>query len=612
MGQRRERSNVAAGIASATALIGLIGSAIVLPACNTNPVEYATAGSVLVKEVQTPIGGQVPMDILWVIDNSFSMCQEQKILRDNFGLFVQQIEKTNLDFHIGVTTTHAPESEFVIEPLAREAFIQSTPQPVPGNNESCLRGEGTVNGQVTSFAPFRESLEVAKSCLADPNTASTYNWTDAQIQCALLGAMQQTATNCVADTGLVDRDGNSAIDTFDLFPLTSEYRVIDKVLKASDYKDANGNLNAEKLRLDFACMSTVGTRGDGYEKGLRAAVKSISPEFTGGAFGLNNSDATKPNHGLIRKDAGFALIFVTDENDCSHNGNMTELGNMCGNNVCEYYNSTAVNEADSPLISPESFAQQLRENLAATKGIAATSLNEDNILMASIHGTFNRSTMPFPTCGPGMNPEIAPVCASELGEAFSGDRYERFIRQFQNYYPRQNTTEETRLDFSIKEFGWMCSDTFAPALEAIGAFIGDKTSTCIVDKVQICQSDDECPGRIFTDQPGSCVPFPPTSERAGEGYCDSGIVLALERDPSVADADTQYAAIADNPYCLQESIGNLNSSDSCIVDPSNYTWGFCGNNESGIEYTWKESTAAVVSKLAGYTLKTIYSVSVDE
>ena len=59
-------------------------------------------------------------------------------------------------------------------------------------------------------------------------------------------------------------------------------------------------------------MSTVGTRGDGYEKGLRAAITAVELEKTGGAFGVMTSDATKPNHGFIRKDAGFALIFVTD------------------------------------------------------------------------------------------------------------------------------------------------------------------------------------------------------------------------------------------------------------------------------------------------------------
>ena len=408
------------------------------------------------------------IDILWVIDNSFSMCQEQRVLRDSFGVFVDQLIDGRKDFHIGVTTTHAPESEFVIEPLAREAFIQSTPQPVPGNYEPCIRGDGVVGGAQTEFAPFREALELAKSCLAESSMAREFVWSDEQIACALQGSSQQESTDCVASTGLLDRDGSGDVDVFDLFPDSADYRAIPRVLERRDYRDGQGQVDRERLIADFRCMASVGTRGDGYEKGLRVAARAVSPEYTGGAAGLPSADRSAPNHGLIRAEADFALIFLTDENDCSHDGSMTELGNICGNNVCEYYNSTAVNEADSPLISPEFFAVQLRENLAATKGLGVADVPDSKLFVGSIHGTSARNTMPFPTCGAGTNPDIEPVCASELGEAFSGDRYERFARQFERYFPSMSTTEETRLDFTVKEFGWMCSDTFEPALELIG------------------------------------------------------------------------------------------------------------------------------------------------
>jgi hypothetical protein len=45
------------------------------------------------------------VDILWVIDNSLSMADEQAEVADKFGEFIESIESTGLDFHVGVITT---------------------------------------------------------------------------------------------------------------------------------------------------------------------------------------------------------------------------------------------------------------------------------------------------------------------------------------------------------------------------------------------------------------------------------------------------------------------------------------------------------------------------
>lgn len=68
------------------------------------------------------------LDLLWVIDNSQSMCQEQKIIRDNFRRIIEGLD-ANLDFHIAVTTTHM-DSSYPLEPVAAPGLLQSTPQPV--------------------------------------------------------------------------------------------------------------------------------------------------------------------------------------------------------------------------------------------------------------------------------------------------------------------------------------------------------------------------------------------------------------------------------------------------------------------------------------------------
>jgi len=45
------------------------------------------------------------VDILWVIDNSNSMAEEQARVADGFESFITNIEETNIDFQLGVITT---------------------------------------------------------------------------------------------------------------------------------------------------------------------------------------------------------------------------------------------------------------------------------------------------------------------------------------------------------------------------------------------------------------------------------------------------------------------------------------------------------------------------
>jgi len=51
------------------------------------------------------------VDILWVIDNSLSMSDEQAEVASKFGEFIESIEATGLDFHVGVITTDMESTE---------------------------------------------------------------------------------------------------------------------------------------------------------------------------------------------------------------------------------------------------------------------------------------------------------------------------------------------------------------------------------------------------------------------------------------------------------------------------------------------------------------------
>lgn len=148
------------------------------------------------------------IDILWIIDNSSSMAEEQAALAASFEDFAASIEETNTDFHIGVITTSFDSDD-----------------------------------------PDRGKL------LGDPVNLD--------------------------DTG-GERPANPNVITRD-----------------DDYS----NLFKQRVQ--------VGTDGADKEQGLAAATYALSNIMTEGA-----------NAGFLRDEAFLLTVFVSDENDCSHDGNL--------------------------------------------------------------------------------------------------------------------------------------------------------------------------------------------------------------------------------------------------------------------------------------------------
>ena len=53
----------------------------------------------------TPVETTPKLDVLWVIDNSGSMCEEQASIRDNAELLIQELANAGIDFRFAVITT---------------------------------------------------------------------------------------------------------------------------------------------------------------------------------------------------------------------------------------------------------------------------------------------------------------------------------------------------------------------------------------------------------------------------------------------------------------------------------------------------------------------------
>ena len=611
---------------TAVAALAIAGVAAFVVACNPNPVEYLSSAGQIIETVTREVSGQTKMDILWVIDNSGSMCQEQEVLRKNFDKFIEALNETSLDFHIGVTTTHFPEGVSYVDPVAIPFQLQSVPQPLPGRDPACREGTGTydpnllddmVEERESIYLPLQEALAVARSCLKPEVDANQFVWRDGQIGCAL--SNNTPGAGCDAADNIPDRNGVGGVNVEDLFPQTIvDYKTLDKVLRAIDYTNAEGVLDIGQLRRDFACMASVGTQGYGIEKGLRAAVNAVSLANTGGAVGKEGgADDTAPNHGLIRRDAGFTLVFVTDENDCSHDGQLNEmnqdLNGSCKfeDGLCEIENGTQIG-ASSRLTSPEALANELRKNLAETKGVEK--VEDEDLVMAGIFGTWKRFEGPYPDCSVLSEADrrnlVTPTCnVSGLGSADSGDRYERFIRQFKNFFPnnlgRINEENRTNFDVRIAE-GEICKPSgFSGALQAIGQFISGTQSNCIRKRVLPCEIDADCPMLLGSEDQGRCIASGLVDGKDQGKFCTSGVTLKL----TAVSPGVPFDEVA-STYCLAGSENFFDNEDNanCVVAYDKYTVSACSDGP-GIEFKWNTDTATVVRALdANYILETIYTV----
>jgi hypothetical protein len=575
-------------ISALVALCLLMIAAAGLVGCNEHPVEFSNSDGIYSYYPQPPSTEASKVDILWVIDNSGSMCQEQQKLREKFDEFVSEFGEKNIDFNIGVTTTHM-EPNHSYEPVAVPGRLQATPQPVPSSYEGCIGDEGAADDQSDGFEGIRASINSAIACTKDSS-----QWQD-------LTQVEDDMIACAVDPNC------AATDTADLFPAMrdgqSPYRTIPTVLSASDsnYQDADGYVDLAKLERDFACMSFVGTRGYAFEKGLGAAVEAVSPEMTGGTV-ESPTDTSAPNHGLLRDDAQLAVIFLTDENDCTHDGSLNE----CQSRVCEFANHPDFAD-DSPLIGPEELSDDFVRNVAASKGLDVDEFARRTIVVASLHGKSRRygatpeypaQTPPSPnTCGEDVLPEyeIDTSCFSpEFGSAYSGDRYERFMRTFdtERIYPRPDDNDRLA--------GLICTpDDFGLYMSGVAATIVGSVEQCITQQPRGCEESatDTCGEFAFGDGTGECEQFGKT-ERS---FCNSAVQVRLFAE------ERGLEALRSQEYCIPGSLDSSLTPQGCVVKRDKYQFGDCSGVgiDAGFTIEWPEDRW--FEKLRGFEIEVVVS-----
>lgn len=174
-------------IAPRVARAGALALALSALGCNDYSVTQLTHGDSFQQ-----LEPEDPIDILWIIDNSGTMSEEQDQLVDNFRTFTEVLYSTSVEFHIGVTTTDVEEEAgaLVGEVLTRETedledlFVEQAAQGTMGSRDEmpleAVRLATTTARQTGYNADFfRDDAELEVIILSDeddqsPDPVETY------------------------------------------------------------------------------------------------------------------------------------------------------------------------------------------------------------------------------------------------------------------------------------------------------------------------------------------------------------------------------------------------------------------------------------------------------
>lgn len=323
--------------------------------------------------VQTPSQA----DILFVVDNSISMTEEQAALIDSFDAFINDLSRSDTAYRIGVTSTDAVGWSSQLE-----GDCVGDPFPMPLQNGFGSKGNCAL-GAVSQLAYPHDG---ARGRLLAAYDSDVYDINDASYDA--LSPANKSALESLFPNGpftgpceTVNTPGtacDAANPPFRVQGTEGAEWVIDRELTNLNACKACGCGEGECERGN-ACFDNcatpvagayvravfranirgLGTAGQGWEQGMRAGLLAIGvePADPSDELALNPvddlTDATRPageapntyvvvdevgntfRTSWIRDEALFAMMFVTDEQDCSMSQAFFDNGKSCFEEGCE-------------------------------------------------------------------------------------------------------------------------------------------------------------------------------------------------------------------------------------------------------------------------------------
>jgi hypothetical protein len=245
------------------------GTALMLSACLDHPLKPVEYDKSEEAENTVAIAINKDVDVLFVIDNSGSMAEEQALLSQNFASFIGVLEADDVsaNYRLGITTTDAGNPR--------------CPSTTPEN--------GTL---------------VLSSCLDRVATNEfKYGTDDFAFACSDYCTKQ--------DKDLMIRPTTTQYDT-----KPAPRKWIERIEKQSNIGGVASNVEA------FQCYGPQGVAGCGFESHLESMYKALAKASDKGSVA---------NYGFLREAAILSIVVISDETDCSYQQDQKDV--FVGNKV---------------------------------------------------------------------------------------------------------------------------------------------------------------------------------------------------------------------------------------------------------------------------------------
>jgi hypothetical protein len=249
-------------------------------ACNDHVFRKVTPGCVVTDVVKTKLEIQKAADILVVVDNSASMCEEQQNLVDNFFDPDCDIDFASEDFG---------------------GFKNPSPEQIQVLAEKC--------GFIQMLALFENDFRVGVITTDVTQCDNVFN----QAASGACGFAPELAWGNRPQRGCLQAPAGEP-----------------KFLTAADDKTQLGN----RFK---AILDNVRTFGSSHERGLDAVKLFLAKEDP-----LRHPSCAEDRSSFIRDEATLNLIFLTDEEDCSHEGAPEFPDELTGGVACTTHGTNSL------------------------------------------------------------------------------------------------------------------------------------------------------------------------------------------------------------------------------------------------------------------------------
>ncbi|EDM75387.1 putative lipoprotein [Plesiocystis pacifica SIR-1] len=243
-----------------------------LTGCLNHPLKPVELEKAQTKDSQLQLTVNKDVDILFVIDNSGSMGEEQANLAANFGAFIGVLEDEEVEanYRIGVTTTD-------------------------NGNPWCPPGQTTPEGGNLVLSPCTGRLN------------DFLFGTDVDVQ-----ALACTDICTLSDAELEIQDSITAVD-----PDPKPHPWLENIEGQKNIPEGTSTTEA------FQCFGPQGVNGCGFESQLESMYLALVRAVSNG----------EDNYGFLRDAAILAIVQVTDEADCSYNKDWSSIFDEAGSKV---------------------------------------------------------------------------------------------------------------------------------------------------------------------------------------------------------------------------------------------------------------------------------------